>query len=101
VILIRTYFPELTNADEDTLKNFWFYGVLPGMHHCNLFVSSIVTQVNYYIWSLKLRKKLSPVGIFVEDINLGIYKMLKMSNKILEAKQNLDLYVCRHTFDPP
>jgi hypothetical protein len=49
----------------------------------------------------KKSKKLPPSGIFFDDLNFSIYKMLKMSNKIREAKQNLDLYVCSYTFDPP
>ncbi len=99
--LINSYFPELMNADSTTLKKFWFYGLVPGMTKCNIFVSSIVSQTNYLIWSIKLRKEMLPLGAFIEDVNLSIYKMLKMSNKICEAKQNLDLFVCRHTFDPP
>jgi hypothetical protein len=99
--LIRNYFPELVNGDIVAQKNLLFFGLAPGMQHCNMFISGIVSQFNFLIWTVKLQKKLIPVNIFFEDLNLSIYKMLKMSNKIREAKQNLDLYVCRHTFDPP
>ena len=99
--LIRKYFPEMANADQNTLKNFFFYGLLPGMTYNNIFISGIVSSFNYAIWTQKLQKRMVPIGVFFEDLNLSIYKLLKMSNKICEAKQNLDLYVCRHTFDPP
>jgi hypothetical protein len=100
-MLIKKYFPELANADPNTLNIFFFYGLLPGMTYNNCFISGIISQFNYAVSSQKLQKKMTPIGIFFEDLNLSIYKLLKMSNKICEVKQNLDLYLCRHTFNPP
>jgi hypothetical protein len=99
--IIETYFPELRGADEETLKRFWFTGMVPGMQRNNMFVSCMVNVVNYYIWNLKLKKCLNPVSIFIKDISETVYKCLKMLKKLLEAKLSSNLIVCRHTFDPP
>jgi hypothetical protein len=101
VRIIETFFPELRGADEITLKRFWFTGIVPGMRRNNLFVSCIVNAVNYYIWNLKLKKSVNPLSIFIKDISDTVYKCLKMSKKLLEAKLSSNLIVCRHTFDPP
>jgi hypothetical protein len=101
VRIIETFFPELRGADEITLKIFWFTGIVPGMRRNNLFVSCIVNAVNYYIWNLKLKKSVNPLSIFIKDISDTVYKCLKMSKKLLEAKLSSNLIVCRHTFDPP
>jgi hypothetical protein len=83
------------------LKKFWFTGIVPGMQRNNLFISCLVSEVNFYIWKCKLKKCLTPVSTFVKDISDTMYKLLKMSNKIRESKLSLNLFVCRHTFDPP
>ncbi len=71
------------------------------MRKINIFVSSVVSVVNYNIWLLKLKKELNPVGIFIEDTMCMINRILKLSVQVREVKQNTDFHVCRHTFDPP
>jgi hypothetical protein len=99
--IVNKLFPELRNANENVMRTFWFTGIMPGMRKVNIFVSSVVSVVNYNIWVLKLKKELNPVGIFIEDTMCMINRILKLSVKVREVKQNTDFHVCRHTFDPP
>jgi hypothetical protein len=100
-IVIENFFPELANATEEQMKNFWFLGIMPNTRKVNPFVSCMVTEVNFYIWKMKLNKSLLPLGIFIQDLSYTMYSVLKMSNKLCELRQASDLFVCRHTFDPP
>jgi len=99
--VVNKFFPELRNANEDVMRTFWFTGLMPGMRKSNIFISSVVSVVNYNIWVLKLKKELNPVGIFIEDTVCMINRILKLSMKLREVKQSTNFHVCRHTFDPP
>jgi hypothetical protein len=99
--LIEKFFPELSNAEEDVLKKFWFFGLLPGMIKSNLFISSLVNIVQFQIWQMKLQKQLIPLGIFLNDFKFSVFKMLKLSGKARESKASVNYWVCRHTFEPP
>jgi hypothetical protein len=101
VEIIERFFPELQNANEPDLKKLWYFGIVPGMQRNNLFISCMISEVNFCIWKNKLKKCLTPVSTFVKDISDTMYKRLKMSNKLRESKLSSNLFVCRHTFDPP
>ncbi len=72
-----------------------------------MLIESCLLHIKYQIYLklkkelLKLKKELNPVGIFIEDTLCMINRILKLSVKVREVKQNTDFHVCRHTFDPP
>ncbi len=90
----NNFFPEVRNTTEQAKRNFWFTGILPGIRKNNIFISSIVAVVNYNIWNMKLKKELSPVGVFIEDTLCMINRILKLSVKVREVKQNTNFHVC-------
>jgi hypothetical protein len=94
-------FPELRQAGETDRKKFLFFALLPGMEKTNTFISAIVSLVHFLTWECKLRKELSPLGIFFENTEGEVKKMLKISKVLRIARSKANFFVCRHFSDPP
>jgi hypothetical protein len=77
------------------IKFFWYLGILPGMRKTDIFISSVVSPSNFYIWNIKLKKELIPVGTFMENIFGMINGLLKLSSTLREP--NLAIIF---TFEP-
>ena len=78
--------PDDNNASQ-MIKMFWYLGILPGMRKTDIFISSVVSPSNFYIWNIKLKKELIPVGTFMENIFGMINGLLKLSSTLRDAKQ--------------
>jgi hypothetical protein len=72
---------------------FWYLGILPGMRKTAIFIRSVVSLTNFYIWNIKLKKELIPVGTFMEGISGMINGLLKLSSTLREAKLSNNFYV--------
>jgi hypothetical protein len=57
------------------------------MRKTDIFISSVVSLSNFYIWNIKWKKELIPVGTFMEDIYGMIKRLLKLSSTLRDAKQ--------------
>jgi hypothetical protein len=44
--------PDDNNASQ-MIKMFWYLGILPGMRKTDIFISSVVSLSNFYIWNIK------------------------------------------------
>jgi len=97
---IEEFFPEIRNVDQNVGKNFWFFGLSPD-NKKNLFISSVISLVNHWIWETKLKKTILPVSTFKNDICFYIFKLVKSSVKIRDAKIAANYEICRREFRPP
>jgi len=99
-VIIERLFPELLGQEEQTLKLFWFFGLMPN-NKKNLFTGSVISLANFLIWERKLLKGCVPVTVFLSDIEYNIFKLIKSSTKIREAKIAANYVICRREFKPP
>jgi hypothetical protein len=100
-LIENRFFPELRNSGETDRKKFWFFALLPGMEKTNTFISAIVSMVHFFTWESKLRKEFSPLGIFLENTEGEVKKMLKISKVLRIERSKANFFVCRHFSDPP
>jgi len=98
--IIEELFPEILPCTEQIKKQFWFFGEWHDNTY-NSLVGSTVSLVNFAIWKMKLKKELYPVSSFKGEICSGIFKIIKLSSKIRDAKNAANFHICRREFHPP
>jgi hypothetical protein len=90
-------FQEWVGINDAQWSNLWFFGIVPGGEGGpqNIFILTVFTLCNFYIWELKLRKKRGSIAGFINEVTFMLRGILKASSKINEARANLHYNFCR------